>query len=161
MELSWVRLSFSPPCWPCCSLGGETVLWDGEGMRCLCHLYFLAVLRYIQAVSVRSRKCRGGRCSSSSSPTSVHSVSSQRKTCQVSHMGGVAYRWLSGLGTNEPPVWKYWLLWSMVASACFPLPFMSNPTWQQSLVNAFKGPGMNQCLAKEWDNNGDWRNGFY
>lgn len=75
--------------------------------------------------------------------------------------GRVVYRWLSGMGTNEPPVWKYRLLWSMVASGCFPLPFMSNPSWQQSLVNAFKGPGMEQCLAKEWNNNGDWRNGFY
>lgn len=51
------------------------VLWEGEGMRCLCLLYFLAARRSMQAVPVRSRKRRGGRRSSSSSPASVCSLS--------------------------------------------------------------------------------------
>lgn len=103
MKLSWVRLSFSPPCRPCCSLGGN-VLGDGEGMHCLCHRYFLAALRYIQTISVRSRKCRGGRRNSSSSPASVYSCRHRGKLVRFLTWGGFVYRWLSGLGTNEPPV---------------------------------------------------------
>nr|KAF6324809.1 hypothetical protein mMyoMyo1_008275 [Myotis myotis] len=88
MKLSWVRPSFSPPCRPCCSLGGN-VLWDGEGMHCLCHLYFLAALRYVQTVICEEQEMQRRKTQQFFFSHQCVLVSSQRKTCQVSNMGWV------------------------------------------------------------------------
>lgn len=66
-------------------------------MRCLCLLYFLAALGSMQAVPVRSRKRRGGRHSSSSSPASVYSLS---VTPIVMINGGI---WMPSTPVHEQP----------------------------------------------------------
>lgn len=131
---------------------GGNVLWDQKGMHWLCSLYFPS------CISGRSRQYHGWtgkgqrkKQLSSSAAVCTRCHSYIKTLVRALTWAVFIYRW-SDLQTNHP-IWKYWLLWST--------PIHEQPAWQQSLVNALKGPGMNSCLVKKWDNNGDWRNGFY
>lgn len=109
IKVSWVRLSFSPPCLPC-SHGGKT--YCGIKRECIdCSLYFPS------CISGRSRQYhgwtgKGQRKKQLSSSTAVCTrCHSYIKTLvRVLTWAVFIYRW-SDLKTNHP-VWKYWLLWS-------------------------------------------------
>lgn len=88
MKLSWVRLSFSPPCRPCCSLGGERpVGWRGNALP-LSSVFSGCTSVHPDSIFEEQEMQRRKTQQFFLSRQCVL-VSSHRKTCQVSNMGWV------------------------------------------------------------------------